>query len=113
MLVKQIITIPREMISVEILREHAFGEGHVAQSHVLVCPVSGQPWAYLLIEGDDYIEPRGVFCPLHTQRAWNSPVPGSILYEEAFGLIDSSLLKALPDELVRREFKLHLKEVEE
>jgi hypothetical protein len=37
------------------------------------------------------------------------PVPGSLLVEEGWGVIDTALLNALPDSLVTREFNLHLR----
>ena len=94
----------------DIERHHSFKEStHVPVSHVLVCPACTRIWAMLQLPEDRFCWPRAVFCGCisHTDE-WH-PVPGSLLVEEGWGVIDDSLLNALPPELVKREFDLHLK----
>ena len=95
----------------EIHRHHSFGDStHVACSQLLVCPACSRPWAMLhLLDEDPFVWPYAAFCGCIPYRDDWRPVPGSILIEEGWGLIDESLLAALPPELVRREFDLHLK----
>lgn len=98
-------------------REHSweveFGSYHVAVSHCLFCPACGRIWATLSFPDETLIWPRAAFCA-HCSRfagAWD-PTPGSLLYEEGWGVIDVALLAALPSVLVRREFLLHVNRVE-
>lgn len=91
-------------------REHAFGgDTHVACSEVLICPQCGQIWARLKFLDDSEVWPRPQTCELCTYRDDWLPVPGSLLVEEGYGVIDDALLTSLPDPLVIREFNLHLK----
>jgi hypothetical protein len=90
-------------------REHNFSFGHVATSCLLVCPACRRSWAELKFVDDSFVWPRSQFC----EQCWHTdewhPVPGSLFVEEGWGVIDDSLLKALPDDLLLREFNLHLK----
>jgi hypothetical protein len=63
----------------------------------------------LRFDDDKYVWPVAQFCELCNERDDWIPVPGSLLHEEGWGIIDDSLLAALPEELVRREFLLHIK----
>ena len=94
----------------QVDRWFSFADSHkVAVSHCLVCPACGRTWATLSFPDDRLIWPVAAFCGC-TQDAddWR-PVPGSILVEEGYGEVDDSLLNALPGDLLRREFELHLK----
>ena len=94
----------------QIGRHHSFaGETHVAISHILVCPACTRVWALLQFLDEPFAWPRAAFCGcVHHADEWH-PVPGSLLCEEGYGTIDDSLLSALPDSLIQREFQLHLK----
>jgi hypothetical protein len=90
-------------------RDHAWDEGHVACSELLVCPKCTTTWATLQFLDDDLAWPRSQFCQYcGLSDEWH-PVPGSLLVEEGWGVIDTALLSQLPPELVTREFNLHLK----
>lgn len=93
-------------------RHHSFGpDTHVAKSHALFCPGCQTVWAILKFVDDNEVWPVAQFCercrPPAFEAGW-FPVPGSILVEEGWGVVDESLLTALPPELVKREFTLHL-----
>lgn len=101
---------------VYIHRNHSFPgltlEGwHVAHSRLLVCPQCWNAWALLKFVDDTYAWPTAQFCkdcsPPVQEFGW-FPVPGSLLVEEGWGVIDSALLNALPEDLLRREFDLHM-----
>lgn len=103
-------------LAVYIHREHSFQglhpDGwHVACSRILVCPACWEAWALLKFVDDTYAWPIPQFCgscqPPTREHGWY-PVPGSLLVEEGWGVIDTALLNALPAELVRREFDLHM-----
>lgn len=82
---------------------------HVARSMALVCPTCGSRWAILRMENEEDTWPVAAFCTKHPKiREWQ-PVPGSILVEVGYGVIDEPLLAKLPLELLKREFELHLK----
>lgn len=100
-------------------REHSFGHpgqppGYVARSHCLFCPKCERVWAHLRLIGQDGkhaactwpVAQSCAQCQVITP--W-LPVPGSLLVEEGWGVIDLELLWALPEPLLRREFDLHLK----
>lgn len=96
-----------------IHREHSF-TGHdsngwyEAHSEILVCPRCHKSWAELLFVDDQDWWPTSAYCEqCNVKDDWH-PVPGSILVEEGYGVIDTALLAALPKELVEREFKLHI-----
>lgn len=94
----------------EIHRCFSYAEStKVAVSHCLVCPACGRTWAILSFPDEKLLWPRAAFCGCTADRDDWHPVPGSILVEEGYGSVDDSLLNALPAELVRREFLLHLK----
>ncbi len=95
-------------------REHSF-QGHadgwyVAKSHCLYCPLCQQIWATLKFTDDTLVWSRDQICEgcFIVKDEW-MPVPGSLLVEEGYGVIDTALLDALPDELLKREVELHLK----
>ena len=93
-------------------RQHSFGgEGHVAYSQLLVCPMCTHIWATLKFVDEELCWPVAQFCELcHPREKFSlHPVAGSLLVEEGYGVIDDSLLAALPPELVEREFNLHLR----
>jgi hypothetical protein len=93
-----------------IEREHAFNDQHnVAVSQLLICPRCHKTWAKLEFDGDRCAWPVAQFCENCNEPDEWIPVPGSLLNEEGWGIIDDSLLAALPEELVRREFNLHIK----
>lgn len=109
-----------EFQSYYVHREHSYHEQtHVAHSHMLVCPACRDQWAELKFVQDRLVFPRAQFCEgcrlnIHdlneTDRGWY-PVPGSLFVEEGWGVIDDSLLRVLPDELVQREFRLHMEHI--
>lgn len=95
-----------------IHREHSFNEQkNVADSRVLYCPKCNMIVATLRFLDDEYCWPVAQFCAACAPPADNPwfPVPGSILVEEGWGVIDEALLWSLPPELVEREFWLHIK----
>lgn len=112
MIIQQTITL--SMVgSFVIHREHSFGQpgeppGHVAHSHCLFCPGCQGVWAWLKIHGETLTWPVAQSCAqCKITDPW-MPVPGSILAEEGWGLVDTALLSALPEPLLQREFVLHL-----
>jgi hypothetical protein len=91
-------------------RDHAYADqSHVAHSQLLVCPRCCTPWAKLRFDDDDLCWPMSQFCEHCPLRDDWHPVPGSLLVEEGWGVVDDSLLQALPLSLLKREFDLHLK----
>lgn len=114
---KVVVQVGSEWLVTRVHREHSFHQQtHVAKSHALFCPACQEVWAILKFEDDDddYVWPVAQFCEHHkpeglTKQSGWFPVPGSILVEEGWGVIDDSLLRALPKELLRREFDLHVR----
>lgn len=94
-----------------VQRHHSFGpDTHVAKSHTLFCPRCCQIWAILKFPDDECVWPVPQFCEnCQPEEGTWQPVPGSLLAEEGYGVIDESLLVALPPDLLRREFTLHLR----
>lgn len=91
-------------------REHSFGnQGHVAHSELLVCPRCHSVWGKLLFNDEQAAWAVAASCEACNFSHPFHPVPGSILTEEGFGVIDDSLLAKLPEALLRREFDLHMK----
>lgn len=78
-------------------------------SQVMICPFCLDQWAILVVEGKDYHRPDGVSCTLCARSTDSHPIPGSLLDIPGTGAIDCTLLDALPESLVKREFDLHLK----
>ena len=84
---------------------------------VLVCPKCLKQWAHLdfqavLRKGDreDCLWPIGAFCENCAITDKDSPPAGSILIYYGYGCnIDEALLDVLPTELLKREFKIHLR----
>ena len=94
----------------EIERWFSFADStKVAVSHCLICPACGRTWATLSFPDDRLIWPRAAFCGCLNYRDDWLPVPGSLLVEEGYGAVDDQLLLALPPDLLRREFDLHMK----
>ena len=104
---RQTILLGDQVFTVE--RWHSFSNAtHVACGEALVCPRCAKVWAVLALEGEEEVWARSQSCG-ECRHRWDwCPVPGSLLVEEGYGVIDDSLLAALPFELVEREFKLHL-----
>ena len=108
---------PSAGMSCFIEREHSFnGQMNVAKSHMLICPKCKHKWAELELYPEDgqqeLLWPVAQTCEnCSIEDEW-MPVPGSLLVEEGWGIIDDSLLAALPEELLRREFWLHIKAYE-
>lgn len=94
-------------------REHAFHSGYggwmVPVSYLLVCPQCFETWGMVKYLEDRQAWPVSQYCAACGVKDDWHPVPGSILLEEAYGTIDTALLAALPEELIRREFDLHMK----
>lgn len=97
----------------EIDRSRSWGSEdvgyHVAQSACLVCPRCTMVWAHLDLGGE--LWPQGVFCASCGGFDRLSPVAGSIIQQVSYLAFDEPLLEALPEDLLRREFDLHLAEV--
>jgi|SRR6266850_4616976 len=91
-----------------IEREHSFNDcKQTAFSHMLVCPSCQTIWAKFIIEKDRIVWPKAQFCeqcPIISDP-WHL-VPGSLLVEEGWGVVDESLMEALPPELMLRELEL-------
>ncbi|MDX2059907.1 MAG: hypothetical protein SFV24_19010 [Gemmatimonadales bacterium] len=81
---------------------------HVAHSRCYVCPACGEVWACQMLDGEPLMWPTAAFCRSHKITTDWCVVPGSILIEEGWGVIDTSLLAAMPPELLAYEFNLHL-----
>jgi hypothetical protein len=89
-----------------------FCNGHRVFSGAMFCPMCRRVWAELALEGRGFFEPRAVSCEPCNYRDDLHPVPGSILDNRSIcgtAGIDTALLKALPEEILRHEFNLHLK----
>jgi hypothetical protein len=83
-------------------------------NEVLICPRCLRQWAHL-----DYgcpmahdepvgcLSPTGAFCG-ECGEGYSDVPAGSILYA-GYNLLDLPLLYALPENLLRREFEIHLK----
>lgn len=93
-------------------REHSFNDNlNSATSQLLVCPACHTIWARLIMVDPQPAWPVAQTCEACTLSDEWIPVPGSLLVEEGWGIIDDSLLQALPEELLRREFDLHMRQV--
>lgn len=102
-----------EWLSYTFSREHSFADDtKSAVSQLLVCPACHRCWAKLLLADEPLAWPRAAFCAMCGQSDMLRPVPGSLLLEEGLGAIDESLLDALPQPLLEREFKLHEKAID-
>jgi hypothetical protein len=106
---------PDIVLTAYIHREHAFAVeesgGHEAYSYQLVCPQCRKTWASAIFMDETHglVWPIAGFCePCGGRDDWH-PVPGSILPEFGFGLIDDVMLAKLPSHLLKREFDLHIK----
>jgi hypothetical protein len=64
-----------------------------------------------MIDGEPFAWPRAQFCVFcsNIQTDALHPVPGSLLVQEGLDVIDNSLLEAMPEDLLIREFNLHMK----
>lgn len=103
----------------QVWRRHAWpaepNGWHQAHSYCLVCPGCLRVWAEVRLDSDPWCYAVPGFCeecqsPPETH--WLLGVKGSILLEEGLGNVDLPLLDALPEELLRREFRIHLQALE-
>lgn len=87
-----------------------------AHSQVLVCPKCLRQWAHLAFQELSRTDvehhclwPTAAFCSNCEVESERAP-PGSILLDYGWGIgnIDLPLLWALPEELLKREFMIHL-----
>lgn len=85
----------------------------IARSYAYICPVCLKQWAVTLLEGDQEYVIQAAYCERHHPANWNPTwcVPGSILVGHG-DYLDWPLLDVLPEELLRREFNLAMKEIE-
>jgi len=104
-----------DWLCLPVHRHHSFGsDTYLAKSHALFCPSCQTVWAILKFVDDTEVWPVAQFCENCDPKAsvlyspWY-PVPGSLLVEEGWGVIDESLLAVLPEQFLKREFNLHLK----
>lgn len=79
----------------------AEGYGY-AHSQALICPRCLKQWALLQFSEDTETHPQGQYCELHGG--------GTLFWDWHF---DPELLKALPEALLKREFDLTLKQLQE
>jgi hypothetical protein len=98
-------------------RGYDFDGWYSVWSVALVCPGCVRVWAMLTVaEAQRHVAVNQYCarCRPAKDEHWlvkNAP-PGSILHEEGLGVIDTALLEALPDVLLKREFELHLASLE-
>lgn len=103
-----------DAVIIYVNRDHSFEDcTYVAKSHALFCPGCQEVWAILRFVDEDEVWPVAQFCEhcvpsRFIESPWY-PVPGSLLVEEGWGVIDEALLAVLPEQLLKREIKLHLK----
>lgn len=98
-------------------RRDPFCLGYPVYSSLLVCPVCCTIWAKLTMENDTKAHrPQAAVCQscFPTREAWDGSWPGSILQNDLISTSgwDQELLKAMPLELLQREFELTLKVIE-
>lgn len=93
--------------------EHEDGD-RFAHSESFICPRCTKKWATLIFDDEIFCWPRAAFCveceppdDPHYKR-WH-PVPGALLQSVGWAIIDLSLLEALPELLLRREFILTIR----
>lgn len=109
---KQIIEIKLEWNPRTIDRE-IYQNGYLISSGVLVCPTCKSTWAELTIEGDPIYVPRMVSCEYCQWFNEISEFPGTLLFnQDSNEDTDWGLLEALPEDLLKRELNLHLKQTE-
>jgi hypothetical protein len=79
-----------------------------------ICPECLDVWATIEAEGDRPYQIQVISCENHLSTHWIlNPIPGSILDNSMFSNgPDWDLLAALPIELLRREYNLHIKQFE-
>jgi hypothetical protein len=89
-----------------------FSQGYPVQSGLFICPECCHLWAKLtLAKETNFYEARSIPCHRHPSYSHPDlrPVPGSILDNPSCNGIDLPLLMSMPEDLLRREFDLHLK----
>lgn len=97
------------------INTEAFSRGHPVPSQLLVCPTCYEVWAKLLWIDDRIARPQLAPCVKCPSIPDNSqPYRGSLLPFDLFGHTgyNQSLLEALPEMLLRREFNLTLEAFE-
>lgn len=88
-------------------------EGYKIPSIALVCPVCVQIWGRCTIPGSSLWVPEMVSCEACDWSDILHPVPGSIISNNhPTSGVDWALLDALPEELLRREFNLTVRNYE-
>lgn len=94
-----------------IERESQFCLGYPIHSSIFVCPVCTTIWASSGFEGDDIYVPQMVSCEDCTWKGLPGQIPGTILHNDCISqsATDVDLIHALPEDLLRREFHLHIK----
>jgi hypothetical protein len=110
-MIKQTITIAAEPQSFVVERQK-FYSGWPVYSQAFICPVCLELWA---IVGDKPYQLAAIPCENHPLASHPilSPVPGSILDNSTFaGDFDQDLARALPNQLLEREFNLHVAALE-
>lgn len=85
--------------------------GYPVYSGLLICPICLKTWARLTLDGIDFHEARTAPCQAHSAACHPDlrPVAGSLLDNPTINGYDSVMLDVLPEQLLRREFDLHLK----
>lgn len=119
--VRQQIMLPDEGIFLEVKRYWSWQMPDTAgwsfvESTAFACPVCFKTWAVLLF---DTSEPRFITSCCLQHRGQGKPrydrFDASIIPDigaPGYGLIDFSLLEALPPELLKREALIHLQQAE-
>lgn len=92
-------------------RESQFCLGYPIHASLFVCPICKHIWGSSGFEGDNISVPQMVACEDCEWKGHPGQIPGTILYNANIsqGGTDLDLIDVLPEELLRREFTLHLK----
>lgn len=93
------------------VQREALSNGYPVYSGLMVCPICCRLWAKLIMEDQAFFEARSIPCEQHASACHPDlrPVAGSLLDNPTANGYDEPLLQALPEDLLRREFDLHLK----
>lgn len=84
--------------------------GWPVYSSVLVCPTCLVTWASLKVDNrEDIFQVEGTSCEACNRTNHYLRIPGSLLYNSTCNGTDWGLIDAMPSDLVRREFLLHLR----
>lgn len=88
---------------------HSRAIGYLIPSVAFICPNCLDPWAFIWdTVSKCEIEPSS--CEKCWKPDWRYPFPGSILDSLFFEAgVDWDLMDLLPEPLLRREFRIHLK----